>query len=522
MNDDLGSFTHPGPWRLEGTAAWQRDIDHLRIGTRAQVPRLLRRRRIPPGTRVLQVGGRVAGAVGVWAVVGRRHGKAASRRDLSRRLRGAFTHLGPTFIKMGQILSSGEGIFPEELVQEFRQLRDRVPPESFERVRATVEADLGQTIESLFSSFDREPVAAASIAQVHRATLRTGEEVVVKVQRPGIALTVGRDLSAMAWLAPFLTGRIPVAALANPPAIVELLAETIVEELDFRLEAQNMLDVATVLDHGGQQAMVVPRPHPTLVTKRVLVMERLDGFAFDDVDGMRAAGIDTAAVVRAGIVTLFEGSMIYGVFHGDLHGGNLVVLPDGRVGLLDHGITGRFGDVQRVAFLRMLMGALTGNVDLQLASLRALGAFPPDADLDAVAADLHLHEPPPDAASMAAEEVMALIRDMAKSLLGHGARLPKELVLFLKDLIFLDAAIATLAPDVDLVQELTVVFAAFFAQHGAQIAADVGLEIGMADLDLAESLGQFGLDTSTGVTHRDVQRQREETRVKLDEARRKR
>ena len=148
----------------------------------------------------------------------------------------------------------------------------------------------------------------------------------------------------MSWIAPVLVGRIPVAALANPPALVELFAETIVEELDFRLEAREHAGHRPHPGRDRQRAMVVPRPHPDLVTRRVLVMEQLDGFGFDDVAGMHAAGIDTAAVVRAGMVAFLEGAMLYGVFHGDLHGGNLLVLPDGRVALLDHGITGRLDE----------------------------------------------------------------------------------------------------------------------------------------------------------------------------------
>src|ERR671920_1905207 len=219
------------------------------------------------------------------------------------------------------------------------------------------------------ASFDHAPLAAASIAQVHAATLKTGEPVVVKVQRPQVASLVRRDIAAMSWIAPFLVGRIPIAALANPPALVELFAETIVEELDFRLEAQNMLDVARVLAATGQRSMVVPRPHPTLVTKRMLVMERLDGFTFDDVEGMKAAGVDTESVVRAGMVSFLEGAMLYGVFHGDLHGGNLLVQQDGRVALLDYGITGRLDEPRRLAFLRLLMGGTVNDVKLQLGAL---------------------------------------------------------------------------------------------------------------------------------------------------------
>ena len=183
-----------------------------------------------------------------------------------------------------------------------------MPAEPFDDVRRIVEEDLGAPLEDVFESFDRTPLAAASIAQVHAATLRTGEEVVVKVQRPDVSTgSCARTCGSMAWLAPHLVGRIPVAALANPPALVELFAETIVEELDFRLEAANMLDIAAVLRELGQDGYVVPRPHPTLVTRRVLVMERLSGFNFDDVAGMQDAGIDTEAVIRTGMIAFMEG-----------------------------------------------------------------------------------------------------------------------------------------------------------------------------------------------------------------------
>src|SRR5207237_1414487 len=175
--------------------------------------------------------------------------------------------LGPTYIKLGQIISSGEGIFPDELVGEFRLLRDRVPAESFADVKATIEGDFGRPLDAIFQHFETTPRAAASIAQVHDAVLVTGERVVVKVQRPTIAALVRKDLAAMSWIAPALVGRIPISALANPPALVDLFAETIAEELDLRLEADNMLDIARVPAHSGQRAVVVPRPHPTPITQ---------------------------------------------------------------------------------------------------------------------------------------------------------------------------------------------------------------------------------------------------------------
>src|SRR5689334_25393796 len=157
-----------------------------------------------------------------------------------------------------------------------------------------------------------------------------------------------------------------------------------------------MLDIARILAETEQRALVVPRPHPELVTRRVLVMERLSGFAFDDVESMHEAGIDTTALVRAGLIAFLEGAMLHGVFHGDLHGGNLFVMPDGRTVLLDFGIVGRLDQERRLAFLRLMVGATTNDVKTQLAALRDLGALPRDTDLDAVIADLGLDRPPVD------------------------------------------------------------------------------------------------------------------------------
>ena len=359
----------------------------------------------------------------------RRRGQAAGSAgvaDLSRRLRLAAESLGPTFIKLGQIISSGEGLFPPELVDEFKRCRDQVPAETFTDVRRTVEDDLGVPLEDVFAEFAETPIAAASIAQVHVARLRTGEEVVVKVQRPDVSRLVHDDLRAMAWVAPHLVGRIPIASLANPPALVELFADTIVEELDFRIEAANMLDVATMLRNLNQTGYVVPRPHPELVTRRVLVMQRLDGFKFDDVAGMRQAGIDTEGVVRTAMVALMEGAMIAGVFHGDLHGGNLFVMADGRTALLDYGIVGRLSDERRVAFLRLMVCATTNDLKGQMAALRDLGALPQDTDLRAVIRDLGLDQAPVDPTTLTGDQLVKEVQRVVKALLGYGRGCPRS------------------------------------------------------------------------------------------------
>jgi len=514
----LGSFTDEAPWLIvPEDLAWQRAVPAVRWSTRRKLPDLIRPRRLPAGGRIVTVSWHLGRALALWSLTGRRRGQSASRTDISRRIRLAAEHLGPTYIKLGQIISSGEGLFPAELVDEFKKCRDQVPAEPFSLVRVVVEEDLGRPLEEVFASFDRTPLAAASIAQVHAAVLHTGEEVVVKVQRPSVRTLVHADLEVMAWLAPFMVGRIPIAALANPPALVELFAETITEELDFRLEAANMLDVARVFAELGQRGYVIPRPHPTLVTPRVLVMERLRGFAFDDVVGMKGGGVDTEQVVRTGMIGFMEGAMVHGIFHGDLHGGNLFVMPDGRVGLLDFGITARFSEAKQNAFLRLIVGATMNDIKGQLAALRDLGALPLDTDLGAVIAELGLDGPPVDPTTLSADEMVHEIQKIVKALLGYGAKLPKELMLYVKNLVFLDGAIASLAPDLDLFAEVAHISEYMAVTHGERIAATIGIDPTAIEMDLTGIKASFGVDPNEvdSLSYRELQERRELIRSRL-------
>jgi ubiquinone biosynthesis protein len=517
---EFGSFSDRGPWVLDPDAIpWRWEIDRLRRGTRQEVPRLLAPGRLPPLGRLARTVIDISTALAGWFAFEYR--RPQSRAGISRRLRRAFGRLGSSYVKLGQIISGGEGLFPDELVSEFKQLRDRVPPESFDEVRAVVEVDLGGRLEDLFASFDEVPIAAASIAQVHAARLVTGEEVVVKVQRPQVAQLFRDDIAALSWLAPRLIGRIPVTALANPPALVELFAETVIEELDFRLEAENMLDIANVLARTGQRGIIVPRPHPTMVTRRVLVMERLRGFAYDDVESMHAAGIDTHAMLQAGLIASLEGALIFGVFHGDLHGGNIVVQPDGRTALFDFGITGRLDEPQRLAFLRLLVLGTTGDVRGQLAALRDLGAFPPDVDLDLVIADLDLDGPVKDPAQMSADELVREMREITKKLLGYGARAPKELMLFVRNMMFLNSATAILAPDLDMLQQMVSIYMYFAQTHGEQIMREVGIDAKFATPDPDALRATFMVDPSVEtLTFRDLQARRDDIRRKMHQSRR--
>ncbi|CAB4547047.1 unannotated protein [freshwater metagenome] len=513
------SFSDQGPWVINRSQlTWTAGIVLLRENTRRLVPQLTAKRRLPPPGRLAVVSLHLGSAVLGWAAIDRRRGGSASRLGLSRRLRSAAEKLGPTYIKLGQVISSGEGLFPTELVEEFKACRDQVPSESFDSVRAVVEADLGRPLETVFSRFERTPIAAASIAQVHSAQLITGEEVVVKVQRPTIRTQVQSDLKVMSWLAPFLVGRIPIAALANPPALVELFAETITEELDFRLEAENMLDVAASFAELGQRGMVIARPHPELVTRRVLVMERLSGFGFDDLESMQAAGIDTHEVLRIGMTGFTESCMVHGIFHGDLHGGNLFVMTDGRIALLDFGITARMTDLERTAFLRLMMTGATGDIKGQLAAFRDLGALPPDTDLDDVIRELHLDEQPVDPTTLSQEQLVGELQRVIKALLGMGARLPKILMLYVKNLVFLDGAMATLAPDLDLIAEIAALSTYLAVTHGERLAAEVGGSAMDFQIDAETISRNTGIDLSdgAGLTYSDLRERRDLIRQRLD------
>ncbi len=514
-----GAWSDTGPWQIDPERlVWREGVGALRERIQASVPDLVRPRRIPPVVRFVEAAVLVGGALAAWSFRERRQQGSASRAGLSRRLRRAFERLGPAYIKLGQIVSSGKGIFPDELVEEFKSLRDQVPPEPFAVVRRVVEEDLGRPLADVFERFDETCLAAASIAQVHSARLATGEDVGVKVQLPAVEKLVERDIAAMAWIAPWLVGRLPIAALANPPQLVELFAETVTEELDFRLEAQNMLDIAHVLRDAGQTIIVVPRPHPSLVTRRVLVMERLHGFKYEDTHGMREAGIDTAAVLRSMMISFLEGAMIYGVFHGDLHGGNLFVMPDGRVALFDYGLTGRMGEKQRRAFLRMMMTGAVNDVRGQLEAFRDLGALPPDADLDAVMRVLKVHEPVKDPTKMQGEQLVGEIQEVIRGLLAQGAKLPKHLMLYVKDMLFFDGAIAQLAPDLNMFEEIAKIYAYFAANHAERISRDIGFDPSRAQLDLEGMKRSMGLENDVdSLTHRELVQRRREIEKRIEE-----
>jgi ubiquinone biosynthesis protein len=270
-----------------------------------------------------------------------------------------------------------------------------------------------------------------------------------------------------------------------------------------------MLDVAAMLHDLEQDRYVVPRPHPKLVTRRVLVMERVYGFNFDDVVGMQDAGIDTEDVVRTAMVAFMEGAVVEGIFHGDLHGGNLFVLEDGRTALLDYGIVGRLSGPRRNAFLRLMLGATTNDVKGQMAALRDLGALPADADLDAVISDLRLDQDVIDPTTLTGEEMVTEVQRIVQALLGYGAKLPKELMLYVKNLVFLDGAIARLAPEIDLLSEVANISLLFAQKHGERLGRELGVDPSAVEFDLGGVKASMGLEADVNsITYKELQERR--------------
>jgi ubiquinone biosynthesis protein len=236
---------------------------------------------------------------------------------------------------------------------------------------------------------------------------------------------------------------------------------------------------------------------------------------------MKAVGVDTEAVLHAGMVSFMEGAMLFGVFHGDLHGGNLMVRPDGTTVLMDFGITGRLDETKRLAFLMLLVGATTGDTMSQLRALRDLGAFPPETDLEAVFTDLGLDRTI-DPTKLTADELVHELQDLTKKLLGYGARAPKELMLFVKNMMFLDGAIARLAPDLDLLAEIEAVHAEISARHGARMAAELGLDPGApSSFSKTAVKAAMGVPDYETLTYRDVQARRELIKERFEQKRKR-
>jgi aarF domain-containing kinase len=288
-------------------------------------------------------------------LVRRGTGRAVPDAAFARQIRRAFQQLGATYVKLGQVVASAPGVFGPEVSQEFRSLLDAGRPVPFDKIRRIIEAEMGRPVERTFRWIDPNPIGRASIAVVHRATTVDGRDVAIKVTRPGIRRKIAADLEIMGRILPRLAGRLGGdAGLLGP--IIEGLREQLAEELDLRNEAGTMIHFAQLLGEVSLPLVVVPEVISS--TERVLVMEFLSGVPVDDLAAIEAFGYDPTPIVQQVVKAWFLTAVRDGIFHGDVHAGNLLLLPDGRIGVLDWGILGRLSPETHEHFRSIIAAGL--------------------------------------------------------------------------------------------------------------------------------------------------------------------
>jgi predicted unusual protein kinase regulating ubiquinone biosynthesis (AarF/ABC1/UbiB family) len=375
-------------------------------------------------------------------------------------LRQTFERLGATYIKLGQFIASSPSIFPREYVEEFQLCLDRTPPVPWRVIRRRLRDELGDTPEKLFAAVDPEPLASASIAQVHAARLKSGEDVVLKIQKPGVERIVATDLGMLA-LAARLTELVnPAASHASVAAIVDEIRTSMLEECDFRKEADNLREFREFLDRTGNTVAVAPRVYDAWSTRRVLVMERLYGAPLTDLDSLRRMTPDPEAALLNALNTWYASLMECREFHADLHAGNLLVLDDGRVGFIDFGIVGRIRESTWKALFSLAESVPRADWSATAEALATMGATRDQVDTAALSRDLakladrldHMDAQPVPVGGED-RELNGLLMDLVAAGRRHGIRFPREFTLLVKQFLYFDRYVRLLSPGLDLVSE---------------------------------------------------------------------
>ena len=387
-----------------------------------------------------------------------------------------FADLGPTYVKFGQIIASSPGAFGEQLSREFRGLLDAVPPADAGEVHTLFKQELGAEPAELFASFDEQPFASASIAQVHFATLRSGEDVVVKIQRPGIRRRVAADLQILQRFAQVVE-MAKLGRRLSAQDVVADFADNLAEELDFRIEAQSMEAWMSGLQGSALgRNITVPQVHWEFTSERVLTMQRVHGVRIDDLPAIRKQGFDGVELVKALLFATFEGGLRHGLFHGDLHAGNLLVDDQGRIVFLDFGIMGRI-DPRTRWLLRELVYALLVKKDHASAGkilvlMGAVGKMKPEPQ---AAKDLEAFASPLTMKSLGDMSYSDIGRQLSTLADAYDVKLPRELVLIGKQFLYVERYMKLLAPKWQMMSdpELTGYFANFMVEVSKEHRSDV-------------------------------------------------
>jgi len=371
------------------------------------------------------------------------------------RLRMAFAELGPTFIKLAQLLSSRPDLITEPYARELKRLQDEVPPFPAGEARRIVEEETGLPLGDVFRHFDERPLAAASIAQVHRATLLDGTPVAVKIQRPDIAEEIETDIRLLRVIARLMRRYLPESQFFNPEGIVEEFARTVRKELDFVQEGRNLERFRILF--SSDPDVHIPRLFRELTGGRLLVMEFVEGVRIDHLGGIDALGIDRKELAHKGVAAYFRQIMEEGVFHADPHPGNILVEADGRLAFLDFGQVGRLSEELREQLADLFMALVEKDFDRAVDAYIEIGIVPEGADLDRFRrefrADLADLIEPMYGLTLAEVDVAAYLETLTELALRHRLQLPSDLLLVNKAFLFLENLGRRLDPDFDFMAE---------------------------------------------------------------------
>ena len=396
----------------------------------------------------------------------------------AQRVRMALETLGPTFIKCGQILASRSDILPPAWVTELQGLHSQVATLPWEALQAQVLEDLGGALEEVFAAFDTHPLAAASMAQVYRARLHNGEEVVVKVQRPGLRGKITADLQLLESVAQLIEQN-EALAVYQPRQMVRQLARAMLEELDFTQEGQHCDSVAQHFEHDP--AIVIPRIHWAYSSQRLLVQEFLPSFTPLEREALIAQGLDPGLLAQRGAKAFIKMLLEDGLFHGDPYPGNLRAMSDNRVGFIDFGMVGRLDERRRLEVMTFMRALTQGSTETLISVLIDWnGERVQDVTLIERAARQYMarHTRPP-------LKMSALITDFLDVMREYRLLLPPDLLVLFKALITADGVLTRLDPELDLVATAKPAVQKMFRE---QLSWKVARRLGIEGLELGRGV----------------------------------
>jgi len=384
-------------------------------------------------------------------MISRKHREKIETLTRAVRARMALEELGPTFLKMGQILSTRPDLLPGEFMREFSKLQDDVPSFPYSEVEAVVKKELHKPVEQVFSSFDEYPLAAASIGQVHQAKMVDGTNVVVKVQRPGIHRTIEVDLEIMMHLAGLMEHHLEGWDIQRPTRIVEEFARTLEKELDYTLEASHTERFARQFE--DEPAVHVPQVYREATTPRVLTMEYIHGIKVSAIDQLEEEGLDRKKIAQQGLVLIMKQIFVHGFFHADPHPGNVFVLPDNVLCYIDFGMMGRLDLETRECFADLIMSIVHRDEREAVDVLLRLAVIEEEPDHHALERDvgdfmdLHCYRPLKDI------DLGALLHKLLDVATRHRLGIPPDLFLMIKALSTVEGLGRVLDPDLDVIEQ---------------------------------------------------------------------